>query len=113
MSKTREQPSKASDAVAAVLDLLRAAGFVDDGVTREEAVRVPTRSVPLLGRSGGELATFGGRVRYAKPGTNVKATVGKRTTCIYRLADGTVQSSKSIDTAKLEDVRAAVELMEP
>lgn len=68
--------------VAAVLESL---GFTVDGATHQETVRVPTRRSPVLGRTGGELRTLGGRARYALPGTNIRATVGARTTFLYHV----------------------------
>lgn len=72
--------TKTKQAMAAATDALLAAGFSPDGQTREEILRVPTKHSPLLGLSGGELAKFGGRQRFAQGATGVKATVGPRTT---------------------------------
>jgi len=80
--------NKSEQAMADVINALQFAGFVEDGATREEVVRVPTTNSPLfgkIGKNGGALALFGGRMRFAKTGTNIKATVGKRTTSIYRI----------------------------
>lgn len=59
--------------------VLLAAGFVADGLTRTENVRIPTSAAP-----SGERRTLGGRFRLALPGTEVRATVGARTVCLYR-----------------------------
>lgn len=59
--------------------VLLAAGFVANGSTRTENVRIPTSAVP-----SGERRTLGGRLRFALPGTEVRATVGARTVCLYR-----------------------------
>jgi len=98
----------AAQAMEAVVTLLTEAGFEADGTTRRESVRVATRASPVYGCSGGEVATFGGRARYAKRGGDLRATVGKRTTCIYRVADAVVVSSKTLDTKDIEGVRAAM-----
>lgn len=65
---------------------LEQAGFVDDGETRSETVRIGTTKSPILnrGKSGGEIRTFGGRKRLKLPGTQWKVTVGKRTVCFYK-----------------------------
>ena len=38
---------------------------------------------PVLGGMGGERRTLGGRMRYALPGTDLRVTVGPRTTNVY------------------------------
>lgn len=73
------QPS-AGELAAGVL--LRA-GFVADGATQQEQVRIPTARSPVYGGIGGELRTLGGRARFALPGTQVRATVGGRSVCLY------------------------------
>ncbi len=73
-----------ANAMALAIDALLAAGFLPDGHTRQELVRIPTRNSPVFGHSGGELAKLGGRQRFALPDTDVKCTVGKRTLALYR-----------------------------
>ena len=105
MSKNTEQ------AMASAIDALLSAGFEPDGQTREEILRVPTRAVPLLGLSGGELAKFGGRQRFAKTGTNIKATVGPRTTAIYRIEGKGLEGVRGIathDTSAADAIRATI-----
>jgi hypothetical protein len=77
-------PTHQERAVAVLL----AAGFVPDGATKEERVRIPTSKSPVFGASGGELRTLGGRARYAMPGTNVRVTVGGRTVSVYKRGSG-------------------------
>ncbi len=94
--------------MAAVIDALLQAGFLPDGETRTEVVRVPTTSSPLFGLSGGELAKFGGRQRFALGTSGIKATVGKRTTAVYRMVGAGlagVQGIASFDTGDLEKLR--------
>jgi hypothetical protein len=94
---------KLPDGVEVMLSLLAAEGFVTDGETRKEVVRVPTQRSPLLGRGGGELRSFGGRQRLSKPGTDLRATVGPRTTFVYRaLGGGKVESILHASTVGLE-----------
>ena len=96
-------------AMAAVIDELLDAGFEPDGQTREEIVRVPTANSPVLGRSGGELAKFGGRQRFSHRSTSVKVTVGARTVCFYRSEPGQglqgVQGIATLDTKALVEIR--------
>jgi hypothetical protein len=103
--------SKTEQAMGEVIQALLDAGFRPDGHTQVLIVRVPSRSSPVFGRTGGELAKFGGRQRFAKPGTTVKSTVGARTTAIYRI-DGKglegVHGIASVDTKNIEAVRAAL-----
>lgn len=73
--------------VERAIKVLTGAGFVPDGATREEAVRIPTSRAPVHGRGaygGGELRTLGGRTRFALPDSGVRATVGTRTICVYQ-----------------------------
>ena len=66
-----------------VVDELLRLGFAPAGETREEVVRIPTMRSPVLGGMGGERRTLGGRARYALPGTDLRVTVGPRTTNVY------------------------------
>jgi hypothetical protein len=103
--------TKTQQAMAAAIDALLAAGFEPDGQTREEVVRVPTRQSPVLGYSGGELARFGGRQRFAQRGTNVKATVGPRTTAVYRIEGAGLAGVRGIashDTSDGASIRATI-----
>lgn len=107
--------TKREEAMGAVVDLLLAAGFVPDGQTRAEIVRIPTATSPLYGRSGGELAKLGGRQRFAKPGTTVRATVGSRTTALYRIESKGIEGVRGIatrNTKDLDDIRSIVESLE-
>lgn len=76
--------SAAHEAMVKAVEALMKAGFEPNGHTRMEHVRVPTAKTPVYGKSGGKPVTLGGRMRLAKPGTDLKATVGLRTTVIYR-----------------------------
>ncbi|TAN03176.1 MAG: hypothetical protein EPN36_14355 [Rhodanobacteraceae bacterium] len=88
---------------------LEAHGFVPDGHTSEQLVRIPTSKSPVYGSSGGELATMGGRARYAKPGMKILATVGKRTTCVYH---ATGYPMVTMDTKDAAALKAALERFE-
>jgi len=83
MTKTKTK----IDVVGPVIGVLVSAGFVPNGYTAEEHVRVPTQRSPLYGGIGGEACTFEGRSRYQKPGTNLRVTVGPRTVNVYRDVD--------------------------
>lgn len=97
-------PSRGQRALAAALDALLAAGFIPDGRTRQEHVRIPTSKLPVYGQSGGELATLGGRQRLALPGTSVKATVGPRTLALYRVKVGGLGGAEGIATLDTSDL---------
>ncbi len=70
-----------SNSMELVISALLENGWAENGRTISEQVRIPTSRSPVFGKSGGELATFGGRLRFAKE--NRKCTVGKRTTYFY------------------------------
>ena len=103
--------------VASVVDALARLGFQPHGSTESETVRVPTARAPVFGGLGGELRTFGGRTRFILPDTDIRATVGPRTTFIYRVIPRDryqapeVVSLVTVDTADAteEMLRAAVE----
>ena len=77
----------ADETIATLLEL----GFVPAGETRLEHVRIPTMKSPVLGGMGGERRTLGGRERYALPGTDLRVTVGPRTTNVYYARGGNVE----------------------
>jgi hypothetical protein len=96
------------EAIAALMSL----GFVQDGHTCVEAVRVPTRRSPVLGEAGGERRALGCRVRLALPGTDLRATVGALVTFVYRqLAPRSIEEVAHLatrDLASAEDLRRVV-----
>jgi len=103
--------SKSAMAMGQVVDVLLDAGFIPDGKTHEEIVRLPTLNNPPLGQSGGELAKFGGRRRFARPGTTIRATVGPRTTFLYRIGSKSTEGIRAIlrtSTTNIEEIKAAV-----
>jgi hypothetical protein len=87
--------SESSDAIVAALLRL---GWVEDGRTRSETVRVPTIGNPCFGGIGGEIRTFGGRVRYLLPATAWRITVGPRTTCLYKKTKGSAEGCQNEST---------------
>ena len=103
--------SKSEQAIANTIQILLDAGFEQDGHTQEQIVRIPTRTSPLFGKYGGVLDSFGGRQRFALPGTSVRATVGARTTAFYRSERSGLQGVTgiaSVDTKDVEAVRSAL-----
>lgn len=106
-----DAPSKAKTSnVQAAMAVLLDAGFVPDGTTRTDTVRVPTQASPVYGGSGGELATFGGRQRLARG--MLKATVGPRTVALYRRDGAGLAGTVGIATLRtgdLDGLRAALE----
>ncbi len=94
--------------VSTLLDL----GFMPAGETREEIVRIPTTRSPIYGGTGGERRTLGGRDRYALPGTDLRVTVGPRTTNVYYSRRGKTEfvlneKTKDLTAQMLRDVVAA------
>jgi hypothetical protein len=97
--KTRARPH-----VDAVIAALSSLGFVPDGATREEVVRVGTIDSPIYGGTGGELRAFGGRARFWIPDTDVRATVGDRTTFLYRRTGSVDLPTETIAHLKTREV---------
>jgi hypothetical protein len=79
--------TKSEQNALAVVDFLLGSGWAADGHTDSQTVRVGTSKVPIYGKTGGELRTFGGRERFVKTGTEWKVTVGTRTVNFYRVGD--------------------------
>lgn len=96
-----------------VIAELENAGFISDGATAEERVRVPTSRSPVFGRSGGERRTFGGRQRWVLPGTNVCCTIGARTVFVYRKQANGVAPVGTFDTKGIDGVKLRAALTPP
>jgi len=87
-------------AIAAVL----AAGFEGAGATPTEHVKFPVSTGHGLGFRG---ATLGGRLRFAKGDRRV--TVGKRTTCFYRVFANGPAGFVNVPTKDLAAVKREAE----
>lgn len=110
-----QKMSKSQQNLALVFDMLLKSGFALDGKTKEEIVRIPTTKSPLFGKSGGELSKFGGRQRFVKTGTNIRATVGAKTTYIYFIQGAGKDCVKGIashDTGDIEAIRKTIQSLE-
>jgi hypothetical protein len=105
--------NKSQSAMMEVIATLTEAGFVPDGETRKETVRIPTTKAPVYGGIGGELTTMGGRQRFHLPETNIKATVGPRTTAIYRVVERKSQFIGTFDTKDLTLIQQALGELKP
>lgn len=98
------------EVITTLLDL----GFSPAGETALEHVRIPTMRSPVLGGMGGERRTFGGRARYALPGTDLRVTVGPRTTNVYFSRGGGKvefvlnEHTKQLEAATLHNVIIAI-----
>jgi hypothetical protein len=66
-----------------IIRVLTNCGYVEDGATAVQHVRIPTTRSPVFGGIGGEAATFGGRARL-KHSNGERVTVGKISTNFYR-----------------------------
>jgi hypothetical protein len=105
-----------SDPCPAVFDALKAAGFIEDGHTVTHHVRIGTAKNPVYGGLGGKAATFGGRQRFVRPGTQIKATVGPRTTNFYLVGERVggrnkiddLGSTTTSDLDKINEIIAAL-----
>ncbi len=101
--------AKGPSAQEQVVALLLAAGFIADGETPRETFRGESPTSRIYGGIGGRLVTTGGRARYALPGTNVKATVGPRSTAVYRVINGAATAFECFRTKDVEAIRTYVE----
>lgn len=90
--------SSKSPLVDEVVAMLKGRGWRVNGHTPSETVRIPTMRAPVFGGIGGEVRTFGGRIRLEKGDRRV--TVGPRTTCFYRM-DG--RNAVEFDNVKTKD----------
>lgn len=101
-----------------VVKMLEAAGWKEAGFTATQKVRIPTTRVPLYGKSGGELATFGGRAKFEKPGTPYRCTVGARTVFFYKPAErkpilrGRGSNVDALDQSYTKDLEHIKEILE-
>lgn len=98
-----------------VINELTAYGWQPDGTTPTETVRVPTVEAPIFGGIGGKVVTTGGRQRFARPGTNYRVTVGKRTTFFYRVVKGGTEAIAHLrTTGDVEQIMSTIkELSKP
>lgn len=100
--------TRGEQAQAAAIQAVIAAGFVPEGETRQETVRMESAANPIYGGIGGKLATFGGRPRFSLPGTNRRVTVGPRSVCFYNFEKGKEPTGfKSLDTKDTAAIVAA------
>ncbi len=107
MSETKRQ-TPAMVAMASVIDLILASGYAHGGETATEQVLIPTTNSPRFGKSGGELATFGGRTRFIKGEDRV--TVGRLTTCFYKVKPEFKEASQ-FQTFNTKDVDKITEYL--
>lgn len=91
-----------------VIEVLLGTGWTAEGRTPMKSVRVPTRRVPLYGKSGGEVRTSGGRARFSKGGSR-RVTVGKRTTCFYQMVGGKAEGFTIVESKDIARIRELAE----
>jgi len=84
--------------------MLVSAGFEPAGVTPEERVKFMVNSG--RGYPGFKGATLGGRARFIKPGSTLRATVGKVTTCFYEVVNGNTHYLANIRTRETDRIAA-------
>ncbi|WP_439392389.1 hypothetical protein ACRQ5Q_22600 [Bradyrhizobium sp. PMVTL-01] len=88
-----------------VVDLLLASGWVEDGHTASQSFRSGSASSPVYGGMGGTVSHTGGRMRFKKPGTMMKATIGKLTSCFYEVEDGKINYASNVKTRDFPRVK--------
>ena len=104
-------PTKPQLQMEAVTDATLAAGFTCAGQTDTETVRIPTQASPVYGGAGGELRTLGGRERFTKPGSDVRVTIGPRTTNVYRVVNGQTSFIANLQTRDIEPEQLTRDLL--
>jgi hypothetical protein len=87
----------------AAIELLRSKGWEDAGRTASETVRIPTMKAPVFGGIGGEVRTFGGRLRLVK-GEIRRVTVGPRTVNFYEMGPDGRANFHQAKTKDLEKI---------
>lgn len=86
------------EVIATLLEL----GFAPAGETAQQIVRIPTMRSPVHGGLGGERRALGGRARYSLPGTDLRVTVGSRTTNVYFSRAGKIEFVLNERTKELD-----------
>lgn len=92
----------------AAIAILTAAGFVQDGATHQETVRIGSMDNPIYGGIGGKLTTLGGRPRFHRE-PDLYATVGPRTVCLYIRRGWEASGFVNIKTKETERIREEVD----
>ena len=103
--------NKAKQAKESVIDLLIKSGFIPDGDTRTSLSPSSDYMRKTDDKQSKEWASASGRLRFLKVGTNIKATVGDRTTAIYRVERAGLKGVKGIgtfDTVNISEILSAV-----
>ena len=95
---------QSANAEQVLIDRLRERGFVDAGLTATETVRIGTVTTPIYGGSGGKLVTSGGRRRLTLPGTDLRVTVGPRSTCLYRVVGSAITDMNTLATKEADRI---------
>ncbi len=100
--------------IGRTIQLLLDDGFVPEGLTVEEGFRIPKRDSPLFHTAGEELSKLGTRVRLVKTGTDIRATVGMRSTALFIRAGDSIDgvgNMQSVDTADVREIQAYLEYL--
>ncbi len=90
------------DNVEQIVHVLLAAGWLEDGQTASDTVRIPTQRSPVFGGSGGELRTIGGRRRF-RNGERF-CTVGPRTVNFYRRGKNGPEQMEQVNSRDIAGV---------
>lgn len=96
-----------------VISTLFELGFAPAGGTRKEIVSPPAMHAPVYGGLRRTRRAFGGRSRYALPGSDLRVNVGPRTIHVYFSRDAGKpavvlnEKTKALGVQELRDVVAA------
>ena len=82
-----------------VIEILKSLGYVDDGSVEGCAFRSGNAVV------GYRAVIIPDRVRLKLPGTNHKASIGKRTTCFYQVVEREAKDFVNFSTKDIEGIK--------
>jgi len=112
MSHLSSHENKSELAIASVIDLLLESDFIPNINPRLDVFQTHLTQNSLIGKTSKDLAKLGGRLRFEKMGTNIKARVGSQTTFFYFLQGlGTdcVRGIASHNTRNIDSIRETVD----
>ena len=89
--------------IESVVAVLGEHGWLVDGQTAQQTVRIPTSRSPVFGGVGGKVATFGGRRRFRRGETF--CTVGARTVNFYERDERGPRNMRQAATKDIDRVK--------
>ncbi|MGP5105823.1 MULTISPECIES: hypothetical protein [Pseudomonas] len=94
--------------IGKTIQLLLEDDFEPEGLTVEQSFRIPKKATQLYYSAGEEISKLSARVRLVRRGTDIRATVTKRSTALFIRAGNdldSVEDMQSIDTADVSEIQ--------